>query len=473
MKTIKFLKIIVVAILTLTIASCVDGDQYDVPAEADAAFNPATSIEAQINDGTLSTITIAELKDLMVSGDVNQITSDMVVMGYVVSSDETGNFYQDFYMQDAPSNPTAAIKVVLSNRDNYITYNIGRKMYIKLKDLYIGETRSGNGVVAIGGKTHVDNNGNGVVDAMTSNQAPMHLYRTNVVETIVPLELTLQEISASHIGMFVTAVGVEFPSSLEGKSYVDPTDQYDTQRTMQSCGGFNYATFLLKTSAFASFKDVILPNMNGNISGIITKTYNGSDLVMTINTPNDVIMNNARCELLDINDFTVLLEEDFDTSTNYQDLDTTGWTNFAEAGSRVWRERVYQGNGYAELSAFNANDNSNIAWLVSPAIDMDSAANEYLSFKTAQHHLDSADNTLEVLISTDFDGTDIMAATWSPITANTASIGDSWYTFIESGLVDLSSYTGNVYIAFKYTGAGNDNQLDGAYMVDDFLVLAN
>ncbi len=473
MKTIKFLKLIVVAILTISITSCVDTDQYEVPAEADATYNPASGIEAQIANGTLTAVTIAEVKDLMVADDVNQITSDLVVMGYVVSSDETGNFYQEFYIQDAPSNPTAGIKIVLSNRDNYITYNIGRKIYIKLKDLYVGETRNGNGVAAIGGKTHVDNNGNGVVDAMTSNQVPMYIYRTNVVETIVPLELTLQEISASHIGLFITATGVEFPSSLEGKSYVDPTDQYDTQRTMQACGGFDYATFLLKTSAFASFKDLILPNMNGTISGIISKTYNGSDLVMTLNTPNDVVMNNTRCELLDINDFTVLAEEDFDTSTNYQDLNTPGWTNFAEAGSRVWRERVYQGNGYAELSAYNANDNSNIAWLISPAIDMDTAANEYLSFKTAQHHLDSPLNTLEVFISTDFDGTDVLAATWSPITANTASQGDSWYTFVESGLVDLSSYSGNVYIAFKYTGAGNDNQLDGSYMVDDFLVLAN
>ena len=39
------------------------------------------------------------------------------------------------------------------------------------------------------------------------------------------------------------------------------------------------------------------------------------------------------------------------------------------------------------------------------------------------------------------------------------------------GLVDVSSYSGNLYVAFKYVGSGNDNSLDGGYFVDDVLFL--
>ena len=103
---------------------------------------------------------------------------------------------------------------------------------------------------------------------------------------------------------------------------------------------------------------------------------------------------------------------------------------------------------------------------------MDAQTNEFLNFQVAQHHLDSVDNTLEVFVSTDYDGSNVAAATWQPVSANLPVPSDSWYAFKDSGLVDLSTYTGTLYVGFKVTGSGNDTTLDGAYMIDDFKVLA-
>jgi hypothetical protein len=60
---------------------------------------------------------------------------------------------------------------------------------------------------------------------------------------------------------------------------------------------------------------------------------------------------------------------------------------------------VYSGNGYAGDKRNKIN--SNIAWLISPKIDMDTHTNEKLTFQAAQHHLDidSPLNALEVLVS--------------------------------------------------------------------------
>jgi len=77
-----------------------------------------------------------------------------------------------------------------------------------------------------------------------------------------------------------------------------------------------------------------------------------------------------------------------------------------------------------------------------------------------------------LFVSTDYDGSNVAAATWQSVSANLPVPSDSWYAFKDSGLVDLSSYTGTLYVGFKVTGSGNDQTLDGAYMIDDFKVLA-
>jgi hypothetical protein len=103
---------------------------------------------------------------------------------------------------------------------------------------------------------------------------------------------------------------------------------------------------------------------------------------------------------------------------------------------------------------------------------MDAQDEEKLNFSSAQHHLDSPLNTLEVYVSTDFDGTDVMAATWEPIAASLPSQDNDWYEMVNSGLIDISSYTGTLYVAFKFTGSGTDQTLDGAYQVDNVSIFA-
>jgi len=192
---------------------------------------------------------------------------------------------------------------------------------------------------------------------------------------------------------------------------------------------------------------------------------------LALNDVKDVQMDGPRCTPLNIADFTVLVEENFDAGTDNTNLNFPGWTNFAEVGGELWTEQIFSGNGYAEFSGFRTNDAVNIGWLISPAVDMSASTNVFLSFQSAQHHLDSADNTLEVFVSTDFDGTNVTAATWQPISANLPTMSDAWYAFKESGLIDLSSYSGTLYVGYKFSGSGTDTTLDGAYMVDEFKIL--
>jgi hypothetical protein len=151
-------------------------------------------------------------------------------------------------------------------------------------------------------------------------------------------------------------------------------------------------------------------------------------------------------------------------------LDTDGWLNFSEVGTAQWKEQVYSGNTYAEFSSFQSGEAINVGWLVSPSINLDAQENETLLFRSSQSYVTSASNSLEVLISSDFDGTNVTTATWEPLTATLPTTSSAYFAFVKSGEIDLSGYTGNVHIAFKVKGSGTNTALDGSYQVDDIRV---
>jgi Domain of unknown function (DUF5017) len=160
-------------------------------------------------------------------------------------------------------------------------------------------------------------------------------------------------------------------------------------------------------------------------------------------------------------------EEEIDFN---MDFDFPGWTNFNEAGSKKWIERDFDGSGYIQFSSFGSGNLSNIGWAITPAINLDNTENEVFSFQSASNFVSDASNKLEVLISTNFDGTNVLAATWTPLNATVANQTTNNYTYIPSGNISLSNYNGTIHIAFKVTGSGTNTNLDGLFQVDDVKV---
>jgi len=477
MKTNKFLTLVLALVASIAITSCVEDDDFSIPSSLGDEENAA--VQQILDDmvaGTLTEVSIAEVKMMYDPSEEIpfEVDTEIVIKGYVSSSDKTGNFYKEIYVQDNFENPTSGIKVIINQTDLYNKYNKGREVYIKLNGLQIGEERVGNGVITIGGGTETDQYGT-TVTSLGLSQVNSKMFRSPMTMDLAPLNVMFNQVNDSHIGLYVQVDGVEFADNLDGDRYFDPTEDFDTQRTMQACTGFSYAEFILETSSFSDFKNELLPTNNGSIAGIITKDYFGDVLLMTLNTTDDVNFADSRCTLLDPADFSEVMSEDFQDSTDNQNLNTTGWVNVAEVGGEVWTEQVFSGNGYAEFSSYNTGDDENIGWLISPGIDMDAQDNEFLNFETAQHHLDvdSDENGITLYVSSDFDGTDVTGATWEELSAVFPTESNSWYAFMDSGLIDISSYTGTLHVAFVVTGSGNDDSLDGAFMIDNFSIIAN
>lgn len=451
------------------VSGCQQEDIFDIPNSLGVEENASLSmLMSNIESGEKSIATIAYVKDLMISGEATEITSNIVIKGHVVSSDATGNFYKEFYIQDDPIAPTSAIRMLIDITDSYNMYNIGREIYVDLKGLFVGEYRTGDGVITIGELDSAVNRITNIREELMKAQ----IVRTATTSEITPLSVSFSQINDSHVGIMVQVSDVNVAAYDAGKPYVDPYDTFDTQRTLEACDGFSKKVFLLETSAYADFNQDILPSGSGTIKAVVTKTYDGDNLVLMLNSTQDISLNGAACELLKLSDFDAVLDEQFDDAVDGSKFNYSGWFNYNEVGSEYWTEQVYSGNGYAEFSAFRTGDDVNIGWLVSPAFDLTSATSAYVSFNLAQHHLsDEQNNTLEVFISSDFNGTDVMGASWSKLNVAIPGESASWYAFQESGLIDISSYSGTLHLAFKYTGSGTNTELDGGYFVDDVLFI--
>lgn len=172
-------------------------------------------------------------------------------------------------------------------------------------------------------------------------------------------------------------------------------------------------------------------------------------------------------------DYTpVVFGEDFETNAvDNTPLNLPGWTNFAESGTKVWNSQYYSSNNYAEFTSFQSGEAVNVAWLVSPSINMDTQEGEKLVFQVAQSYVTSANNSFEALISTDFDGTNVTTATWEHLEAFVPGPSAVYFKFYSSGEIDLSAYTGNIHLAFKVKGSGTNTSLDGSYQIDNVRII--
>lgn len=167
----------------------------------------------------------------------------------------------------------------------------------------------------------------------------------------------------------------------------------------------------------------------------------------------------------------IIFSEDFSkNAVDNQLLITPDWLNIAQTGAVRWKTQIYQGNAYAEFSSFQSSDVVNVGWLISPEIDMDQHETEKLVFQTAQSFVTSAANSIQVLISNDFDGSNVATATWITLNPILPTTSSAYFEFIKSGEVDLSAFTGKIRLAFKVKG-GQDSAIDGTYQVDNIRII--
>ena len=390
---------------------------------------------------------------------VSQYKYDDVIEAYVVSSDEAGNFFKSISFQTLATATTPAIgfSVPVDASNLYIEFRVGNKVYVKLKDqftdLYFGGMRIGGLFVTAGNQ--------GAVGRLSQNDYKKILNAscTHVKEEELVRSLTLSELlNDSNLNTLVELSEVQFAEEAIGRHYFEEANNVGGATNWSLVDKSGNQVYL-RTSSFADFSTKIVPKGSGKVRGILTKF--GTDYQLLPRSEKDVVLTGDRA--------VPFFAQDFKTIVDRSNISLPGWVNIIQNGSIAWRGGFSAGNGYAEFYFSGTRVLSNAAWLISPKIDMDVHTKEMLTFRTAQHHLDvdSPLNALEVYVSTNFDGVNVTAATWTRLNVKLPNQATPWHQFVGSGAVDLSVYTGKINVAFKYVGSGRNLALDGSFLVDD------
>ncbi len=428
-----------------------------------------------------------------IPGAYDLINDDVIISGIVVADDKSGNFYKQLFIQDT----TGAIQILLDAYSLYGSYPVGRKVYVKCKGLTLSDA---NNNMILGVKANIS--GLPSVEGIPGSVVNQYLVGGSLNNPVTPLNVTLADLGTNMNNRYINALvkldGYEFIPGDTSKTYSDTSAYKSTQNRLISLGCGSSIQTVVRTSAYASFAAQRLPKGNGSITAIYTifkssPTSSTTTKQLLVRDTSDVQFYNGRCGAPPPGTVT-LLNEDFETQTAnttfpYNPITITGWTNLPEVGTKFYDARIFSSNKYAYMSAFGTNLPDVKTWLVTKGINLDATTAETLTFETKQDFLlttapggTNVASALKVLVSTNFTGTGnpwAAGVTWTDITTQaTLSPGSTTSNFpssyTASGSIDLSSYTGTVYIAFRYEGAdpsGTATDKTSAWEIDNVRIL--
>jgi hypothetical protein len=303
MKT--YINKIILTVAAIITVSCVKDSDFTTP-----------NVDC-IEQSLTATNTLSQIKDMYAFGGT-QFETDIIIEGYVVSSDQSGNIYKSLSIQDKPENPTSAIKIAIDQTDIYTKYEIGRKIYVKLNGLAIDYSF---GSLQIGKIT------NSELEGISPFEIDNHIVRSCDVVAITPKKVAIEDLTEDMLEMLIELENVQFRTEDIGKSYANVDNTRTVNRTLQS---FNENCNLVeevevRNSGYADFKNELLPEGKGSIVAIFSNYYD--DFQLYLRDENDVNLNESRCDYSNALTPTITLSEvaamyegtvfEFGVSNNY------------------------------------------------------------------------------------------------------------------------------------------------------------
>ncbi|MBU2950637.1 choice-of-anchor J domain-containing protein [Tamlana agarivorans] len=468
--------LLVLLLCVVIIASCIKTDDYDlpdvllsepeIPLENITTFKTIKSLYEQAVNGGNSTVVI-------------QSENDLYIEGFVVSSDKSGNFFEELIIQnktdgsDPDNDPRLGFCVLVNVSSLSDTFQFGQKVYVKMNGLTIGET---SGTICIGKGDAAK------LEQIQASEFKAIILRSHEVSAITPKLVSLENLTKNDQNTLIRLENMQLNRFELGATFASESfDEFDGFRVLESCD--SGISMMMQTSTYSDFKSLIVPQENGSVTGVYSRDYGDDFNVLIVNSSTDVAFDNPnRCDPLELDcglsetygTGNVLLEE-FESQKNNKPVEIHGWTNHIEAGTQAWEGYSSTSSNAslgrsARFQSASSGDVSNIGWLITPSINLDEHEGETLRFKTSNSLADSS--FMEVLYSQNWDGTEagVTQATWGVLSAAyVVKDSDSFVPWFNSGVVDLSCETGTMHIAFKYTGGGQES-FDGVYELDDIRI---
>jgi len=453
----------------LFLNSCVD-DDYAEPVQVEPVFElPADA----------SLITIDELKEIYTNAipstgkylhanEFITIEDEVYISGYVISDDKEGNFYKNVVIQGDLEGNSQGINISIGESSLFTSYAQGQKIFVKCKGLVLG--KYGN-EVQLGGSFAFYKYRDNVkpeqkeyrLSPIPSPSIDFHIFKDKSPVVMTPAVRTITELKSNSNYKFtlVTVNNVQLNSPGETWGVVGSKHNaafpFKTTIELNDANGNNLPLF---TSNYSKFAHLITPDGSGSVTGVIS--YHDGSPQFVINRLEDVDLTGDRFgansgeytgTLSKVDQFDV----DFTGIADNMPVVPTGWHNIKEKGTREWIAKSFGDEKFAQATGYTSKDAEIISWLISPAVSV--STQKVFSLLTAKSYWEHTDNhqPVEILYSSDFDGSNYKTANWQPLTVKIAQKSDDNYAWIPSGDVQLPVLDGqHISIAFKYTGSSTE-----------------
>ncbi|RYZ23808.1 MAG: hypothetical protein EOO16_03430 [Chitinophagaceae bacterium] len=236
--------------------------------------------------GIVANISIKDLKALdSIPYSVYHITQDYVIRGVVNMDDKSGNYYQQISIQDS----TGGIILRLAGSNLNTQYPVGRELFVKVKDLYLGEY---GGMLQLGGGADSIDGGVTMLSPVLQDR---HVYKGALNQPLAPKVVNVANLTTDRQSIYANTLieirNYEFAAADTAKGYADVGAAGN--RVARGCSLPALANITVRTSNFANFANVSLPNGNGTLRGIYS--FFGSTKQLSVRDTSDVQFYGTRC----------------------------------------------------------------------------------------------------------------------------------------------------------------------------------
>ncbi|WP_310558486.1 DUF5689 domain-containing protein [Flavobacterium sp.] len=459
-----------IAILIVSIGiftSCVNSDDYKTPENTLIIYElQTTKTVKEINDNALTVNTTSTPAVLPM-----QYTVDDIIEAYVTSSDEEGTFFKSISFQTIPSDGSAPIGFSVPIDESTLYgrgFTPGRKVFIKLKGLYIGKVF---GSLQIGALFR------GTIGRISEFEWRNHLFPSavKVTEDSFVKTLTLAEAHKDEIqNTLIEIDAVQFADASLNRTYYDvDSGGGATNHNLTSITGGTQR--VIRFSSFAPFTGRQVPSGSGKIRGVLSKFNTSFQFVVRYES--DIKLGNPRADVNpalvgNANVFNSVLNEPF-VGYSANQTDFPKYINDAFVGNRYWQLKSFGTNSYIEQSGFNGSGNPGLNLKTYFFVPVDFTAANTFTFKEAMRF--NAGNALKVYYVTSANYVagglvDIKKFTNITTSFNITypALGSSENTMSSAGLYTIpTTLTGTGYFVFEYNGS---TTVTTTVQIDDIVI---
>lgn len=248
-------------VFLLIISSCVKDTDYEIPL-TDEIYKETPPFYGKIVP--------FEQVIASASSSVKNYETDDAIEGYVISSDEAGNFYKKIYLQNAEK--TAGISLAINKIGLYTEFPVGSKIQLRLKGLSM---QINNGGLEVGYQQYTGSSGKITVGSMPELIYQKHLYK---LDEPLKTEAELSKINNSvkvlkinaNVNQLITLQNVSFEKKSVGKTFhLSENDTY--QGTNINLVDFEGVKLAFRTSRYAKFASDEVPSGTFTVTGVLTK----------------------------------------------------------------------------------------------------------------------------------------------------------------------------------------------------------